>query len=487
MTFLPILAAVALTAGPVSLQYEGPLKDALKEIAQKGGLNVVVAAPLNEQVQVHLKDVSAEEALETVAKVYSLEVTKQGKLWVIRSTSPAPKAESTAPLSGVAAPAVPAVPPVPPVPPIVPPGLPPLGDPEAALDPDALREHADRVREEAERAREEAEALREALREQADEARERARELADAQREEAQALREHAQAQAEVARAHAEVARQRVGAGGPVRIEAGTVVDSAVAYGGPVIVEAGAVVDGDAVAFGGDVVLEAGAVVKGDAVSFGGSVVKNEGAVVEGDSVNFGGAGIGSAMARSMVKREKATRAVESGSSSGPSFGTRFAGFLLEFAVLFGLGFLMMMFAPQRMKAIEDNVRREPVKNGLAGFLGLLAAVPATLILVVTLVGIPVAIFLWPAIVFFSAVGLVAVANRLGVALPSGRLRKTQALALALGILALMLVSLIPVLGKIVLIIAALIGFGAIIRTRFGQPTRGTPIFDSAGSTPIAT
>ncbi|GMU59724.1 MAG: hypothetical protein AMXMBFR34_14870 [Myxococcaceae bacterium] len=481
MTCLPILAAVALAAGPVSLQYEGPLKDALKEIAQKGGINVVVAAPLNESVQVNLTDVSAEEALQTVAKVYGLEVTKQGKLWVIRSAAPVPKAESSAPKAGTPALAVPAEPP------IAPPAAAPPVDPEVAMDPDVVREHADQMREEADRVREEAEAMREVMRVQAEEARERARELAEAQRDEAQALREHAQAQADVARAQAEVARQRVGTGGPVRIEAGTQVDSAVAYGGPVIVEAGAVVDGDAVAFGGDVVLEAGAVVRGDAVSFGGSVVKNEGAVVEGDSVNFGGTGFGSAMARGMVKTKKATLAAEQSSGGGPSFGTRFATFLLEFAVLFGLGFLMMMFAPQRMKAIEENVRREPVKNGLAGLLGLVAAVPSTVLLIVTIVGAPLVLVLWPALAFFVAVGLVAVANRLGTALPTGKLRKTQALVLALGTVALMLVSLVPVAGKMAVGLAALIGLGAILRTRFGQPPRGTPIFDSAPSSPIAT
>lgn len=468
MTLMPILAAVALAAGPVSLQYEGPLKDALKEIAQKGGLNVVVAAPLNETVQVNLTDVSAEEALATVAKVYHLEVTHEGKLWVIRAAGPA-DAKTPAPAASPVAP----VPPVPPVAPVANPA-----------DPDALRDHADQVREAAEQAREQAEAMREAAQEQAEAAREQAQELAEAQREEAQAMAEHARAQAEVARAQAEVMKQRVGTGGPVRVEAGTTVDTAVAYGGPVIVEAGAVVNGDAVAFGGDVVLEEGAVVNGDAVAFGGAVVKAEGAQVHGDSVNFGGTGFGSAMARSMVKTQKAQKVTSSGDAkgSGHSVGNRVAGFLAQFAVLFGLGFLLMMFAPQRMKTLDANIRAEPVKNGLAGFLGLVAAVPATVLLVVTLIGIPVAIVLWPAIAFFIAVGLVAIANRVGTVLPTGKMRKTQALVLAVGTLALMLVSRIPVLGVMAVTLAAFIGLGAIIRTRFGQPSRGTPIFDSSAT-----
>jgi hypothetical protein len=190
-------------------------------------------------------------------------------------------------------------------------------------------------------------------------------------------------------------------------------------------------------------------------------------------------------MARSVVASKKVAAEEARERGSGSSFGNRLASFLLQFAVLFGLGFLMMMFAPQRMKTLEANIRAEPLKNGLAGFLGLLAAVPATVLLVLTLVGIPVAIVLWPAIAFFIAVGLVAIANRVGTVLPTGRLRKTQALVLALGTLALMVASRIPVLGTFAVVIAAFIGLGAIIRTRFGQPTRGTPIFDSSAAHPI--
>ena len=473
MMMLPMMAAMALTAAPVSMEFDGPLKDGLKQLAQKSGLNLVVIGEFDEHVNLNLPGVKGEEALETIAQAYGLQVTRSGKaadgkLWVIQRS--------------VA-------------------GLPVV----VALPADAAREAADRAREAAEQAREKAEVVREktdAVREASQDAKEKAREAADQAREDAQeasetareqaqdaadaerdrleALKDQGQAQTELSRAEAELERHRVSTGGPVTIEKGSHVDTAVAYGGPVIVEEDAVVDGDAVAFGGDVVLKKGAIVEGDAVSFGGSVVRAEGSVVHGESVSMGGSGIGTAVARNVVKSQRSARVsdAQDADDSRSGFGRGVAGFLLQFAVFFGLGFVLMMFAPQRMKALEATIQAEPGKNSLAGFLGMLATIPLTLMLVVTLVGIPVAMMMWIVLALFVPVGLAVVANAVGAQLPTGNLRKTQALVLAVGLFALLLVGHVPVLGPLVMVEAVFISMGAIIRTRFGQNSRSTPMLD---------
>jgi FKBP-type peptidyl-prolyl cis-trans isomerase len=524
---IPLMAAMTvLAANPnVSMEFDGTLKDGLKQLAQKSGINLVVIGEFDEKVNLNFPGVDGEQALETIAQAYGLEVTRggkagaalpNGKMWVIRrANSPV-----------VAAPVMPVVP-LTPVAPLNPEVAREAADQarraadEARLKADvmrakaeamrevsegaresareaaeAAREEADAMREKAdelrevvadakeqarEQAREAAEAAREAAQEAAELAREQAQETAEAERERLEALRDQGQAQADLSRAQAELERHRVSTGGPVTVEKGSRVDTAVAYGGPVIVEEDAVVDGDAVAFGGDVVLKKGAVVQGDAVSFGGSVVKAEGAQVQGESVSMGGSGFGTAVARNVIKTQRSQRvseAEDAGEDSHSGFGRGLAAFLLQFAVFFGLGFVLMMFAPQRMKALEATITEEPGKNGLAGFLGLLAAVPLTLMLVVTLVGIPVAMLLWIALALFIPVGLAVVANALGAKLPTGKLRKTQALVLAVGLFALLLIGQIPVLGPMVLALAVFISMGAIIRTRFGQGSRGTPMLD---------
>ena len=85
--------------------------------------------------------------------------------------------------------------------------------------------------------------------------------------------------------------------------------------------------------------------------------------------------------------------------------------------------------------------------------------------------------------------GLVAVANVLGSRLPVPRLRRrTQAIALAVGSLAMLLIVRIPVVGVLALIVAVSISLGAIIRTRIGLRGQGMPISTSnfIDSQPVA-
>ena len=188
-----------------------------------------------------------------------------------------------------------------------------------------------------------------------------------------------------------------------------------------------------------------------------------------------------------MVKTQRTQRVSEASDAEDErsGFGRGVAKFLLEFAVLFGLGFVMMMFAPQRMKALEASIRAEPGKNGLAGLLGAIGVLALAAMLTVTLVGIPVVILMFPTVLLAVTVGLSAVANTIGAKMPTGKLRKTQALVLAVGLLVLVLSFQVPVLGLMVFFLTAAIAFGAIIRTRFGQNTRGTPMLDPMQTAPM--
>lgn len=88
----PLVLALALAVGqPVEVSFQGPLREAIRLIAKEGGLNVVVAAELDEPVQVDLHDVDAQAALESLGKVYGLSVQNEGTLWVVRRQAAAPR------------------------------------------------------------------------------------------------------------------------------------------------------------------------------------------------------------------------------------------------------------------------------------------------------------------------------------------------------------------------------------------------------------
>jgi hypothetical protein len=429
----------------ISVQFRGSLRDAIQKIAGEGGLNVVVTGDLDSPAEVRLKNVSAETALRTVARAYSLKIDQDNGIYTLRPLTAAEKA--SAPAQGSAAP-MPPMPPGPPmhVGPVSPPG-PDVSDDvaQSALDEDEVKE---RVREKMKEAR------------------------------------------------HHQGSRDVVARGRSLEVKEGETVDSAVVYGGNLAVnghvEDDAVVfggnlmvngrvEGDAHAFGGNVMLGPNAVVEGDVSSFGGEVLKQDGAKVEGSTESFGGANIGRMVAgeiKQNLKQSKSKRhddADDADTEREERGGGGFAGFLLTFAMLFGLGFLGQILFPARMKELGAEVRAQPVKDGVVGLLGALALIPTIAVLVVTIIGIPLVLALAIVVPLVTALGFAAVASELGTRMPVLVGRKTQALVLALGLLILLVVGRIPVLGPLVLVLASFIALGAVIRTRFGHRPRGIP------------
>lgn len=166
---------------------------------------------------------------------------------------------------------------------------------------------------------------------------------------------------------------------------------------------------------------------------------------------------------------------------------------------LLGAGFIA--FAGQNVDAISETARRSPGRAAAVGFAGSFLLIPVWLLgalaLIVSIVGIPVAIAWLPlfplAAMLAGLLGIVAVARNTGEwladsSLPwTGWIRKSnQVFTLFGGLLGLVglfiaghVVSIIPVLGifsallfgvgTILLVIAAQIGFGAVLLTRAGR------------------
>ncbi|MGQ0504315.1 MAG: hypothetical protein ACT4TC_03275 [Myxococcaceae bacterium] len=259
---------------------------------------------------------------------------------------------------------------------------------------------------------------------------------------------------------------------GDLTIGPGQRVETAVAYGGDLIVNGR--VDGDAMAMGGDVILGPGALVKGSVITLGGEITKGPGARVRGDEVALGGSSFSKVISSTIAKNRHHVDDSDD-EDEASDHGLSISGFLVWFAVLFGVGFLFMIFAPDRMKGIEAQLKADPVKCALTGFVGALAFGPFLVLLCITIVGIPVAFAAALLAPLALAIGYGAIANELGMRMPFFHGRKTQALVLAMGLAVILAVGLIPVLGALVHIACILLGFGAILRTRFGSRPKGFP------------
>src|SRR5712692_2430114 len=402
------LQAPAAGAGSpkrISIQYRGPLNDALKKIAAEGGINLVASGDLNQDAEVYLKGVSPEEALRTVATAYHLKIDQSGSIWTLRPMTDEERL----------APPAPAPPP--------PPG--PREAESMAPEPNSSPDKEDSPASE-------------------------------------RAMRDAAEA---IAKSHAEppkpvnpkllkktikdITKRRRHPGSNDRVANGSLV------------------------IGGSVHLGPNAVVEHDVVALGGDVTKDEGAEIGGGSSSAtAGFGIDGLMRKIGRDVAKASEDEEDGASSrrwshGSSFS--FSSFLLWFAFFFAVGFMLMVFAPNRMHQIETDLKSEPLKCGLAGLVGFIALIPLLIVLIISIVGwlvLPVVVFL---ACLGVAMGMSAVANEIGMRLPFFRGKKTQALVLAVGTAVLLLVSKVPYLGPLAIMILGILAFGAVIRTRFGQ------------------
>ncbi|TQF12040.1 hypothetical protein FJV41_31190, partial [Myxococcus llanfairpwllgwyngyllgogerychwyrndrobwllllantysiliogogogochensis] len=99
-------AASAPAARSIDVSFRGSLRDALKTIADKGGLNLVVTGDLDVPAEVHLRNVTADQALRTVSRAYSLRMEQDGSIITLRPMTPHEK-EAAAQGHALPAPAAP--------------------------------------------------------------------------------------------------------------------------------------------------------------------------------------------------------------------------------------------------------------------------------------------------------------------------------------------------------------------------------------------
>ena len=387
----------------ISLSERGTVAELLRAIAREGGLNLAVQGTLDAPAELHLKDVTAEEALRTLAKGWDLELDQQGSIWTVRARGGQAAAAAATP-----APAV---------------------DPTDAAAP-----------------------------------------------------------------ADGTAGPARVTFGRSLHVTADESVEKVVVYGGSARIDGR--VTGNVTVFGGELELMPTARVGGNVDTFGGSVLRHRGARIDGQVRTIGSmrmvepdespapSAMQSAPGASVVTPTPPAAATAASSEDAGEDSddrredareedtrTRAADFLSWFATLFVVGFVASMMAPERMKVVQKQIRRAPGVSAAVGLAATVALVPLTVLLLVTIVGIPIALLvLWPVAFLSVGVGFAAVALELGARIPVFRGRKSQALVLALGLVILLVVAQVPVLGPLVIVASSFCGFGAVLRTRFGRP-----------------
>lgn len=237
---------------------------------------------------------------------------------------------------------------------------------------------------------------------------------------------------------------------------------SVVLFGADAEIE-GEVTD-DVVVFGGALRLDGR--VRGDVVTFGTDTALGERARLGGDFAHFGGA-----LSRSPQAQ------IAGDEITGIGFGVFDNTFFFLLASLVSLLFTLAIavavaaILPEQTRVLADTIEQQPWPSFGAGLLATLLipfvfAVLGILIIVGWLI-IPLFALALPIVYFYGYVG---VSRWLGrrVMQAAGNMSASAIAQVAVGVLILGVISLIPIAGWLVVIIAALIGLGAVLLSKFG-------------------
>lgn len=237
----------------------------------------------------------------------------------------------------------------------------------------------------------------------------------------------------------------------------GEVSESVIVVGGKVRISGE--VRESVIAVGDDVILEAGAVIGQDVVSIGGEVRRDPAAVIGGE-----------------IRGEEYWSRIAEGWDEFGRFGARFLagrswfGFIVGLIASLVIGLILAHFLPRQIENQSKAIIRAPLQVIGWGVLAAIIFIPLSILIGITIIGIPLILLLVLSYIYAAFIGLLAsgllLGKNLAVVLRLGRPGMVG--SLVIGIVVIALLRLIPILGEIITIVVAFLGFGAAIVTRFG-------------------
>jgi hypothetical protein len=235
-------------------------------------------------------------------------------------------------------------------------------------------------------------------------------------------------------------------------------------------------VDGDVVAVGGELTVGSTGEVDGDAVSVGGGVTREPGGKIRGETVSVG-AGPGGLLG---------VKACPFFTGNIFSRGGRLLIFIMWTVLLVVVGLIVMAVAKRPVDNVCVRARKEAFKMGLFGLLAEILVLPVMAIFAITIIGIPIAIIVIPLVLALALLlGYVGVSYAVGERLGNGTGRSPYAsMAIGLFVLQGMVIlggliglpgggigvvgTVIKFIGYAVIYVAATVGLGAVIVSKFG-------------------
>lgn len=256
--------------------------------------------------------------------------------------------------------------------------------------------------------------------------------------------------------------------GGDARVERGETVMHLTVVGGTVDVEG--TVLGDLTVVGGSVTVKPSAVVQGEIRAIGGLVQVEDGAQLRTGPKALGGVILNG----TKPSGKEATKEIPKDGVKLQKVAKQAGSSMSSAAMLFVFGSVLWSLLTARMERLQSEVASRPMRTFAVGVVGALASVVLVVALCVTIIGIPVALVGIIAALLAAYAGLCAVLQTVGKALVAHRTSNPY-IHLALGCLLLFIAGNLPWIGRHVLLVAGLTGFGSAVAARLGGLPR--PLF----------
>lgn len=288
--------------------------------------------------------------------------------------------------------------------------------------------------------------------------------------------------------------------GGTFTLESGETLDgSLVVFGGVAELEQDSTVDGDIVLIGGT--LQANGLVTGDVIGIGGLITLQEQAVLEGNLVVVGAhldraegarveGDITDAIAGPLTFTfPSGVQAPRFDVGFSPLFN--FTWFTLKLFMWAAVAVLVILFLPEYTERVSSAAINQPLTTGGLGLLSVIVIPPLAIVLTITIIMIPAVLILAVAVALAWAFGMIAVGLEVGKRI-SGLFNQTWVPAVSAGVGTFVLVlvvngleEIIPCVGWVFPALVGMVGFGAVLLTRFG--TQSYPlVVDADVSVPTA-
>ncbi len=252
-------------------------------------------------------------------------------------------------------------------------------------------------------------------------------------------------------------------------------------------------VDRDVVVFGGNVILEPTAVIGRDVTVIGGTVDKKEGAVVRGKTERVTDPKDPRFQWRSGSPFLLPFRYGDWSFFNGWSFWDSAFGWffknLVNTLALAALGALILVFLPTQLNQVAQVAQKSAAPSLGVGCLTWLVVPPLIVLFVITCLGIPLSLVLGVAFVAAIVLGWIAISVIIGERLLNAFKAKNivPILSMIVGVIALWLVTSVPVVGWVVWLFIATLAVGAVVLTRFGtRPYPPTALAPVAPTPPVA-